>query len=69
MAANMKAKSELMIELHDFVVKQGLTQAQSSKKLNITEPRLDDLLKGRINCFSLNDLLELASRAGLELDL
>lgn len=65
-SANMKARSELIIALHDVVRGMGLTQAKASKKLGITQPRLNDLLRGRINRFSLDALFDLAARAGLE---
>ena len=65
-SANMKARTELMNALHDAVEGMGLTQEKASKKLGITQPRLNDLLKGRINRFSLDALFNLAARAGLE---
>jgi predicted XRE-type DNA-binding protein len=68
LAANMKAKTKIMIALHDVVEGMGLTQAQASKNLNITQPRLNDLLKGRINRFSLDALFNLAYCAGLEIN-
>lgn len=68
-AANIKAKCELIIALHDVVEGMELTQAKASEKLGITQPRLNDLLRGRINRFSLDSLFELAARAGLEVHL
>ena len=43
----------------------GLSQAEAAKRLVITQPRLNDLLRGRIDKFSLDALVDLASRAGL----
>ncbi|OGO91359.1 MAG: transcriptional regulator [Coxiella sp. RIFCSPHIGHO2_12_FULL_44_14] len=68
-SANMKVKSELMIALRDQIERMGLIQAEAAKKLGITQPRLNDLLRGRINRFSLDALFDLASRAGLEIHL
>ena len=68
-SANMKARSELIIALHDVVERMGLTQEKASKKLGITQPRLNDLLRGRVNRFSLDALFNLAARAGLEVHL
>lgn len=68
-AANMKARSELIIALQDVVEEMGLTQAKASEKLGITQPRLNDLLRGRINRFSLDALFNLAARAKLEVHL
>jgi hypothetical protein len=63
-AANMRLRSELMIALAAIIETWGLTQAQASRRLGITQPRLNDLLRGRISRFSLDALIGLAERAG-----
>ena len=63
-AANMRVRAELMIEVQRFVEKNRLTQAQAAKRLGITQPRLNDLLRGRINKFSLDALVNMLTRAG-----
>ena len=68
-AASMKARSELMIALKDVIGRMEVTQAEAAKKLGITQPRLNDLLRGRINRFSLDALFDLAVSAGLEVHL
>jgi predicted XRE-type DNA-binding protein len=64
-AANMKARAEMMIAIRDTVAAWGLTQAATAKRLGLTQPRLNDLLRGRINKFSLDALINLATAAGL----
>jgi predicted XRE-type DNA-binding protein len=64
-AANMKARSEVMIAIRDVVDKWKVTQAESAKRLGITQPRLNDLVRGRIDKFSLDALVTPAARAGL----
>ena len=64
-AENLKLRSELMMRIEEFYRASGLTQAQAADKLGITQPRLNALLKGRINLFSLDSLVNIASRAGL----
>jgi len=64
-AAHMKMRSELMIAIQQAVAGWGLTQAGAAKRLAITQPRLNDLLRGRIGKFSLDALVALATRAGL----
>ena len=64
-AAHMKMRSELMIAIQEAVAGWGLTQAGAAKRLAITQPRLNDLLRGRIGKFSLDALVALATRAGL----
>ena len=65
-AANMKARAETMIAIEKAVSKWRLTQAATAKRLGLTQPRLNDLLRGRINKFSLDALVNIAMAAGLE---
>jgi predicted XRE-type DNA-binding protein len=64
-AASMKARSDVMMAVRKIVDRWELTQAAAAKRLGITQPRLNDLLKGRIDRFSLDALVDLAARAGL----
>lgn len=64
-AASMKARSELMIAVRKVVDGWELTQARAAARLGITQPRLNDLLRGRIEKFSLDALVDLAASAGL----
>ena len=65
-AANMKARAELMIAIYKTVLGWNITQAAAAKRLGLTQPRLNDLLKGRIAKFSLDALINHATLAGLE---
>jgi len=64
-AANMKARSELTLAIRERVEAWDVTQAAAAKRLGLTQPRMNDLIRGRINKFSLDALINLASRAGL----
>ncbi len=64
-AANMKARAELMIAIRATVTAWRVTQGSAAKRLGLTQPRLNDLMRGRINKFSLDALINLATRAGL----
>ncbi|MDF1653978.1 MAG: XRE family transcriptional regulator [Coxiellaceae bacterium] len=64
-SASMKARSEIMIALCKRIDAMGMTQAKAAKQLGITQPRLNDLLRGRINRFSLDALFDIAARAGV----
>jgi predicted XRE-type DNA-binding protein len=68
-ADNLKLRSELMMRIEDFYGKSGMTQAQAAKVLGLTQPRLNALLKGKIGLFSLDALVNIASRAGLDVRL
>lgn len=66
-AANMKARSELMIKIVGFIKKSSKTQADASHDCGITQPRLNDLLTGKISKFSLDALVNIATSLGLEI--
>jgi predicted XRE-type DNA-binding protein len=67
-AMNLRIRSDLMSAIIDTVKGWGVTQKEASKRLGITQPRLNLLLKGRFNDFSLDALVELLKPAGLELE-
>jgi predicted XRE-type DNA-binding protein len=64
-AAMMTMRSNVMIAINKKVRGWNATQAQAARRLGITQPRLNDLLRGKINKFSLDTLMTLATRAGL----
>lgn len=68
-AANMRARSELMIALKQKIEAMDTTQAKAAKELGITQPRLNDLLRGKINLFSLDTLFDLAYAAGIDVQI
>jgi len=65
-AANMTMRSNVMIAIKDTVRRWNTTQARAARRLSITQPRLNDLLHGKISKFSLDALMTLATRAGLK---
>ena len=66
-AAHMRLRSDLMIAVQEAVTAWGVTQAEAAKRLSVTQPRLNDLVRGRVDKFSLDALVDLAARAGLTL--
>lgn len=64
-AANLRLRADLMIALRAKVAEWGLTQVAAAQRLGISQPRLSDLLRGRIDRFSLDALVILAAQAGL----
>jgi predicted XRE-type DNA-binding protein len=64
-AANMRARSELMIAVRTKVESWKLSQSEAARRLGLTQPRLNDLMRGRIDKFSLDALVNLAAPAGL----
>ena len=64
-AAHMRLRSELVMAVRGAVEGWQLTQTQAASRLGVTQPRLNDLLRGRVARFSLDALVGLAERAGL----
>jgi len=68
-AANMSMRSALLIAIEQKVRNWKVTQTEAASRLGITQPRLSDLLRGRIANFSLDALVELAGKVGLSVRL
>jgi predicted XRE-type DNA-binding protein len=64
--ASMKLRAALAHELIEEIARRELTQAKAAKLLNVTQPRVSDLKRGRIDLFSLDMLVDMAELAGLE---
>jgi predicted XRE-type DNA-binding protein len=63
-AANLRAKAELMRKLITIIQSQKWTQAETAKHCGITQPRLNDMLRGRMSRFSLDALVNIAAALG-----
>ena len=68
-AANMKARADLLSLLVARIGAWGLTQEAAAVRLGITRPRLNDLMRGKLGKFSLDALVNLATAAGLVLEI
>lgn len=68
-AQNLLLRSQTMMAVATWYEASGLTQAMAAKALGITQPRLNQVLKGRISEFSLDALVNMATRAGMRVGL
>jgi predicted XRE-type DNA-binding protein len=68
-AANMTMRSDLLIALRQRIESWKVTQARAARRLGISQPRLNDVVRGRINKFSLDTLVNLANRAAIHIQL
>ena len=64
-AINMSLRSDLMTSIEKIVASWNLPQAEAARRLHLTRPRLNDLLRGKISKFSLEALTAISHRAGL----
>ena len=64
-AASMKARSALMMALAEVIRERGMTQSEAAALFGVTQPRVSDLVRGKINLFSLDTLIDMAATAGM----
>ena len=65
--AHLRARAELMIALKRHIKKQGWTQAEAAKRLGVTQPRISELARGKFDRFSLDHLVKMLARAGVNI--
>ena len=68
-AENVKLRSVLMMALKEHIANAGLSQSQAAKLFGVTQPRVSDLVRGKIDLFSLDALVNMASTAGLHIEM
>lgn len=68
-ARHLQLRSQIMIAVRKYIQAEKLTQAEAARRLRVTQPRISDLMRGKINRFSLDTLVGMLSDAGLEVDL
>lgn len=68
-AANMKLRAELMQHITQIIRANHYTQAQAAKHCGITQPRMNDLLNGKIDKFSLDALVNINAQLGQNVSL
>jgi predicted XRE-type DNA-binding protein len=68
-AENMRLRSSLMMALKDHIAREGLSQSQAAKVFGVTQPRVSDLMRGKIGLFSLDSLVNMLAAAGLHVEM
>jgi len=68
-AENLKLRSAMMMALKNHINRQGLSQAEAAALLGVTQPRISDLLRGKIDLFGLDTLVNMVAAAGMHIDL
>ena len=63
-AANLRARAELMRQIADIVTDSAWTQTDAAQRCGVTQPRMNDLLRGRVSRFSLDALVNIATAIG-----
>ena len=68
-AENMRLRSVLMTALKGHLTRTEMSQAQAAKLLGVTQPRVSDLMRGKINLFGFDALVSMATAAGLHIEM
>lgn len=66
---NMRLRSSLMMALKSHLTRTGLSQAQAAKLFDVTQPRVSDLMRGKINLFGLDVLVNMDASAGMHVEM
>jgi predicted XRE-type DNA-binding protein len=64
-AAHLQIRADLMIRIEQALRELGLTQAKAAELLGVSQPRVSDLVRGRIELFSIDTLVEMLVRLGV----
>lgn len=68
-AENMKLRSALLTALKNHIARSEMNQAEAAKLFGVTQPRVSDLMRGKINLFGLDTLVNMAAAAGLHIEM
>ena len=68
-AVNIKLRSVLLTALKNHLTRTAMSQAQAAKLFGVTQPRVSDLMRGKINLFGLDALVNMATAAGLHIEM
>ncbi len=64
-AEYLRVRAELMANLQKVITARGLKQAEAAELLGVTQPRISDLMRGRIDLFSIDTLIDMLARLGV----
>ena len=64
-AEHLRIRADLLLQLQKAIQSQGLKQAEAAKLLGVTQPRVSDLMRGRLDLFSVDTLIDMLARLGI----
>ena len=68
-AERLRVRADLLIQIQKALKARGLKQAEAAKVLGVTQPRVSDLVRGRIDLFSVDSLIDMLARLGVRVRL
>jgi predicted XRE-type DNA-binding protein len=66
-AEHLRVRSDLMIAVRRIIEERSLTQAQAAELFGVTQPRISNLVRGKIHLFSIDTLVDMLARAGVQI--
>ncbi len=66
-AENLRIRSSLMIEITQYIKQNNLTQKQAAQKFDVSQPRLSNLVNGKIDMFTIDTLVNILTKTGAEI--
>ena len=64
-AEHLRVRADLLIQIQQALQARGLKQAEAARLLGVTQPRVSDLVRGRIDLFSVDSLIDMLARLGV----
>jgi len=68
-AEHLRVRADLLIQIQKALKAKGVKQAEAAKVLGVTQPRISDLVRGRIDLFSVDSLIDMLARLGIRVRL
>lgn len=68
-AEHLRIRSALMVIVSELIKTRGLTQTQAAKLFGVSQPRISDLVRGKIGLFSIDTLVDMLASAGVRIEL
>ncbi len=68
-AENLKVRSYLMATIREIIQKEGFTQVRAAELFGVTQPRISDLVRGKIELFSIDALVNMVAASGRHVDI
>jgi len=67
-AENLRIRAKMMIALTGFIQERKITQSRAARIMGVSQPRISDLMRGRIGLFTIDALVNMVTAAGLRVD-
>ena len=67
-AESLNIRATLMLEIEAYIRREKITQREAARRMGVTQPRVSDLMRHRIELFSVDGLIEMLSAVGMKID-